>query len=58
MKVGLESVVRYPGIRLEQPMLLRPDDVHLLDMGLGVFLQDLQGGLRAENFSLRGGQDA
>ena len=46
------SVILYPDIRVSCPELYREDGLHLSDLGLDLFLPDLQGGLRAEIFSL------
>ena len=54
MRAGLRSVIRHPDIRVHQPELYRSDRVHLSDVGIGLFLKDLQGGLRAEIFGCHG----
>ena len=52
---GLRSVVIHPHFKVSHPELYREDGVHLSDQGLDIFLEDLQGGLRAEMFQLVGG---
>lgn len=42
------SVVGHPGICLNKPELFRSDGVHLSDLGLQLFLEDLQRGLQVE----------
>ena len=49
------SIILYPDIRVSCPELYREDRVQLSDLGLDLFLHDLQGGLRTEFFGLVGG---
>ena len=55
MRAKHGSVIRPPDIRGHQQELYRSDGVHLSDMGMGLFLRDLYGGLTAKIFSLVGG---
>ena len=50
IRTSLGSVVRHLDIRVWQSKLYRDDGGHLSDIGLDLFLQDLQGVLRAEIF--------
>ena len=52
IRQDLVPVISHLNIRVSMPELYRPDRVHLFDRGLDVFLEDLQGGLRAEIFGL------
>uniref|UniRef100_A0ABM5FLU4 1-alkyl-2-acetylglycerophosphocholine esterase n=1 Tax=Pogona vitticeps TaxID=103695 RepID=A0ABM5FLU4_9SAUR len=45
---GLGSVIGHHRIRFDRPELFRRDGIHLSDLGLDVFLEDIKGGLRAE----------
>ncbi|KAJ7326847.1 hypothetical protein JRQ81_016606 [Phrynocephalus forsythii] len=51
---GLGSVIQHPEITALKPELFWPDGVHLSDMGLEIFLLELQEGLWAELLSLMG----
>ena len=55
MRAGLGLVISHPEIVSHRPELYRNDGVHLSELGMGLFLKDLQGGLRDEMFSLGGG---
>ena len=58
MRAWLGSVISHPEIVSCWPQLYRSDGIHLSKLDLGLFLKDLEGGLRAEIFSLGGGLGA
>ncbi|KAJ7327114.1 hypothetical protein JRQ81_016873 [Phrynocephalus forsythii] len=54
---SLCSVTQQPEIRFSHPELNRQDGVHLSDLGLEIFLRDLQGSLEAELLSCVAGKE-
>ena len=58
MRSGLGSVIQHPDIKSHRPELYTRDGIHLSELGMGLFLEDLQGALRTEIFSLGGGLGA
>ena len=45
MRAGLEAVIQHLDIGVHRSGLYREDGVHLSELGMGLFLRDLQGGL-------------
>ena len=52
---GLGLVIGHQEIRVNRPELFRHNGVHLLNMGLEIFLKDFKGGLLLELERLDGG---
>ena len=54
VRSGLDAVIQHPDITIHQLKTFRVDGVHMSDLGMDIFLRDLQGGLQAEIFGLGG----